>query len=184
MAVLSIPSRNITITNQQEIQQYLFNRGIHFEHWQSRNSHLPKSDEQQKIITDYGHRLVPYMRQNGYQSAEIISMDARKPKQTATLMRRFLRAHSCTKSEARFFVDGEGLFWFHMDAKEPGFSLLCQAGDLIAVPPNTCHWFDMTAKRFVKAIRLFIDQSGLFLRQAIAHRTTELLPPNQRAIAV
>ena len=39
--------------------------------------------------------------------------------------------------------------------------MLCQKGDLISVPAGTKHWFDAGVDNpFVKAIRIFIDQSG------------------------
>jgi 1,2-dihydroxy-3-keto-5-methylthiopentene dioxygenase len=41
------------------------------------------------------------------------------------------------------------------------FNVLCQKGDLISVPAGTKHWFDAGEDNpFVKAIRIFIDQTG------------------------
>ena len=43
----------------------------------------------------------------------------------------------------------------------PVFNVLCQKGDLISVPAGTKHWFDAGVDSpFVKAIRIFIDQTG------------------------
>jgi len=35
-----------------------------------------------------------------------------------------------------------------------------EAGDLIRVPGNTLHWFNLCADRRIRAIRLFKDPSG------------------------
>ena len=60
----------------------------------------------------------------------------------------------------RFFVDGEGMFWFNRGEDDDVFCVTCHAGDLLSVPANTKHWFDLGPKNTVKAIRVFIDQSG------------------------
>jgi 1,2-dihydroxy-3-keto-5-methylthiopentene dioxygenase len=59
----------------------------------------------------------------------------------------------------RYFIDGEGLFWFHLENGEV-FNVLCQAGDLISVPAGVKHWFDAGVEPYVKVIRIFIDMSG------------------------
>ena len=71
-----------------------------------------------------------------------------------------IRRPGHTEDEVRFFVDGSGYFWFNLENGEPIFNVKCEAGDLISVPANTAHWFDMGEPAFVKAIRIFIDQSG------------------------
>ena len=49
-------------------------------------------------------------------------------------------------------------FWFHVGGEV--FSLTCVAGDLLSVPANTTHWFDLGPNPHVKAIRIFIDPAG------------------------
>ena len=72
---------------------------------------------------------------------------------------KFIHEHTHVDDEVRFFADGQGLFWFNIDG-QPVFSVLCQKGDLISVPKETKHWFDLGEKPFVKAIRIFTDVSG------------------------
>ena len=61
----------------------------------------------------------------------------------------------------RFFVEGQGLFWFHKDdTSDEVFSVLCQKGDLISVPANIKHWFDLGDTPKVRAIRVFTDPAG------------------------
>jgi 1,2-dihydroxy-3-keto-5-methylthiopentene dioxygenase len=53
------------------------------------------------------------------------------------------------------------LFWFHAERPEEDvFAVLCREGDLLSVPANTKHWFDLGARPMVRAIRVFTDQAG------------------------
>jgi 1,2-dihydroxy-3-keto-5-methylthiopentene dioxygenase len=38
--------------------------------------------------------------------------------------------------------------------------VLCERGDLIGVPDNTRHWFDMSERPYFIAIRLFTNKEG------------------------
>ena len=58
----------------------------------------------------------------------------------------------------RFFIDGRGLFFLHTNAKV--YAVLCEQGDLISVPANTTHWFDMGENPYFKCIRLFTNEDG------------------------
>ena len=57
-----------------------------------------------------------------------------------------------------FFVDGAGLFYIRTD--ENVYGMLCTKRDLISVPANTRHWFDMGDAPYFKAIRLFTTPEG------------------------
>ena len=63
-----------------------------------------------------------------------------------------------TDFELRFFVDGRGLFYLHLGDKV--YCVLCEQGDLISVPANTTHWFDMGANPRFKCIRFFTTPDG------------------------
>jgi 1,2-dihydroxy-3-keto-5-methylthiopentene dioxygenase len=99
------------------------------------------------------------MQQGGYPTADVISINKLTENYEA-IRAKFLAEHTHSEDEIRFFVDGQGLFWFNLE-NEPVFNLLCQKGDLISVPAGTKHWFDAGENDpFVKAIRIFIDMSG------------------------
>ena len=99
------------------------------------------------------------MVDGGYLTADVISINSLTENYEA-IRTKFLAEHTHSEDEIRFFVDGQGLFWFNME-NEPVFNLLCQRGDLISVPAGTKHWFDAgESNPFVKAIRIFIDMSG------------------------
>ena len=56
------------------------------------------------------------------------------------------------------FADGIGLFYLHLSDKV--YALLCEKGDLISVPANTPHWFDLGAAPRLAAIRFFNNPEG------------------------
>ncbi len=158
MAILHIPDQKKEISDQSEIKSFLSNRGVLFDKWEASATFADDAD-QETILAAYNHVLKPYMESNGYQTADVISVNPNTPN-LEMLKNKFLTEHIHTEDEVRFFVDGEGLFWFNMGEGNPVFCVICQKGDLLSVPANTKHWFDLGPKCFVKAIRIFIDQSG------------------------
>ncbi len=159
MAILNIPDENRQITDVAEIRSFLNARDIFFDQWQAAVV-FEDTATQEDILAAYDHELKPYMQQNGYQTADVISINALIPNYDA-IRAKFLSEHTHSEDEVRFFVDGQGFFWFNLSDDQPVFNVLCQAGDLISVPAGTKHWFDAgETEPFVKAIRIFIDPSG------------------------
>ncbi|MCS6822150.1 MAG: cupin domain-containing protein [Microscillaceae bacterium] len=158
MAVLNIPDQNVQITDFQEIKAFLSERGILLEKWEASVPFASDAD-QETILQAYAHVLYPYMEKNGYKTADVININANTPNYEA-IRNKFLSEHRHTEDEVRFFVEGQGYFWFNLEGS-PVFNVLCQAGDLISVPANTKHWFDAGKENpHVKAIRIFSDTSG------------------------
>ena len=158
MAILIIPDLEKRLENPAEIEAFLSERGILYQQWEAAVAFEEDAD-QETILGAYAHVLGPYMKENGYQTADVINITPDIPN-LEHLAQKFLTEHIHTEDEVRFFVEGEGLFWFNQENDQPVFCVLCQAGDLISVPAHTKHWFDMGPKKRVKAIRVFIDQSG------------------------
>lgn len=158
MAILNIPDENKSINTATEIKKYLNARGIFFDQW-SADKTLAETATQDEVLEAYSSALEPYMQSNGYEVADVININSQTENYGA-IRAKFLQEHTHTEDEVRFFVEGEGLFWFNLD-NETVFNVCCQAGDLISVPANTKHWFDAGEKNpSVKAIRIFIDTSG------------------------
>jgi 1,2-dihydroxy-3-keto-5-methylthiopentene dioxygenase len=158
MAVLSIPDKNITISNPEEIRQFFNSRNLFFDQW-SCDVQFDDSASQEEILKAYKNDLKPFMENGGYLTADVISINSLTENYEA-IRAKFLAEHTHSEDEIRFFVDGKGLFWFNMEG-EPIFNLLCERGDLISVPAGTKHWFDAgESSPFVKAIRIFIDMTG------------------------
>ncbi|MEV0677882.1 cupin [Actinosynnema sp. NPDC050436] len=71
---------------------------------------------------------------------------------------RFLAEHTHDDDEDRFFARGSGVFYLHVGGKV--HAVLCEAGDLLSVPENTAHWFDMGTRPDYVSIRFFHDDDG------------------------
>ena len=158
MAVLTIPDKNLRLTDFEAIKAYLHARGVWHDRWEASVAFAPDAD-QETVLQAYDYVLKPYMEKHGYHTADVIVVHPDTPNLEA-LRNKFLQEHTHTEDEVRFFVDGKGYFWFNLGGEEPVFCMCCEAGDLISVPAGTAHWFEMEEKPFVKAIRIFIDTSG------------------------
>ncbi|BCA56293.1 acireductone dioxygenase [Nitrospira sp. KM1] len=159
MATLRIPDQQAYLTNDHEIGRFLKDRGIFYDRWlldEPISADLPDAD----VLAVYGPKLKPFMDSGGYRTVDMVTVTPENPNLPA-IREKFLREHTHTEDEIRMFVQGEGLFWFHLERdKEEVFSVLCQAGDLISVPANTKHWFELGSNPSVRAIRIFTDQAG------------------------
>ena len=158
MAILSIPNQQVQVTDPQEIRFFMNDRGIFFDQWFC-DVEFEDHASTEEILAAYRRDLDPFMKNGGYQTADVISINSLTENYEA-IRAKFLAEHTHSEDEIRFFVDGQGLFWFHLE-NEDVFNLLCERGDLISVPAGTKHWFDAGETHpFVKAIRIFIDMSG------------------------
>jgi 1,2-dihydroxy-3-keto-5-methylthiopentene dioxygenase len=158
MAVLSIPTENYSTSDPKEILEFFNAKGLYFDQWQC-DEVFEDTATQEDILQAYSKDLFPFMENGGYQTADVISINSLTENYEA-IRTKFLAEHTHTEDEIRFFVDGQGIFWFNLET-EPVFNLLCEKGDLISVPAGTKHWFDAGENSpFVKAIRIFIDMSG------------------------
>jgi 1,2-dihydroxy-3-keto-5-methylthiopentene dioxygenase len=146
------------IAHPTEIKKFMNERGIIFEQWET-SQQLKDSDSQETILKAYEHELGPYMKKNGYVNADVINVHKDTPNIEA-IRAKFLSEHTHAEDEVRFFVDGEGEFFFHLKDRGEVFSLLCQKGDFISVPKGYTHWFDLAPKYHVKAIRVFMTPEG------------------------
>jgi 1,2-dihydroxy-3-keto-5-methylthiopentene dioxygenase len=156
-----------------EIKSYLNERGIIFEQW---DASLPLQDDstQEEILKAYDHELRPYMKKNGYINADVINVHKETP-QIEFIRNKFLSEHTHSEDEIRFFVDGEGLFYFHLEERGETLSLLCQKGDFISVPKGYKHWFDLAPRYFVKAIRVFQSTDGWVANYTHSQKEKEFL---------
>ena len=159
MASLRIPDKNVTLRDPSAVRKFLDVRGIVHERW-SANRTLPVDATNEQVLAAYDHLLKPFMDKGGYQAADVINVDGYTPN-LAGIREKFLREHTHSEDEVRVFVEGQGFFWFHKEGRDDEvFALLCEQGDLISVPANTKHWFDLGDPPKVRAIRIFTDQAG------------------------
>jgi 1,2-dihydroxy-3-keto-5-methylthiopentene dioxygenase len=79
------------------------------------------------------------------------------------MLAKFSKEHTHSEDEVRFILQGRGVFHIHAtgpDGTDTVFAIEVGAGDLISVPIDTRHWFDLCDDRRIRAIRLFQDMSG------------------------
>jgi len=143
-------------TNAEEIQQQLNAKGVRFERWQA-DRDLGENPQPQDVIAAYQHEIDKLVEEKGYQSWDVISMRPDN-EQREVLRTKFLSEHTHGEDEVRFFVEGAGLFCLHLNGKI--FQILCEKNDLISVPANTRHWFDMGGSPSFTAIRVFDNPEG------------------------
>lgn len=147
-----------TITEPLEVKAFLSERGIHFDQWRL-NQPLDESASEEQIFAAYNDYLQPFMQTNHYLSADLVHIHP-ELENYPEIRKKFLAEHTHSEDEVRFFAAGQGLFWFHLE-DDSVFSVLCETGDLLSVPKHCRHWFDAGEHMpYVKAIRIFSDQSG------------------------
>ncbi len=143
-----------------EIARYLSSVGVRFERWQAA-AQFTVDAGQEAVIAAYRKDVDRLMSENGYKSVDVIRMTPDHP-QKLELRAKFLSEHTHGDDEVRFFVEGSGVFYLHIDGDV--YAVLCERGDLISVPANTTHWFDMGPQPRFAAIRLFTHPDGWVAR--------------------
>lgn len=156
MTLLCIPDQGIEISELSEIQEFLKKRGIDFTKWVA-DADFDTDASQEVILAAYAHELKPFMDKHGFQTADVINVHP-GIEGIEAIREKFLKEHTHSEDEVRFFVGGEGKFWFHLENEV--FNILCKSGDFISVPAGYKHWFDLAPKYSVKAIRIFSNQEG------------------------
>ncbi|MDD5273163.1 MAG: cupin [Methylovulum sp.] len=139
-----------------DIAQHLHGIGVTFERWTAACSFAADAD-QATVLAAYAEPIARLQHQYGFQSVDVISLTAAHPDKAA-LRQKFLSEHTHDDFEVRFFVEGCGLFYLHVDTNV--YAVLCEQGDLISVPAHTRHWFDLGENPQLKAIRLFTTPDG------------------------
>jgi 1,2-dihydroxy-3-keto-5-methylthiopentene dioxygenase len=150
------PNQGVTYRDFDSIAAQLSPIGVQFERWQA-ESEFAADAELQAVLEAYQSSFDKLKQQYGFQSVDVISLSADHPN-AAQLRQKFLSEHTHSDFEVRFFVEGRGLFSLHVE--DQVYALLCEQGDLISVPADTKHWFDMGEKPHFKCIRLFVTEDG------------------------
>ena len=157
MAVVTIPDKNLTLTEAAEITDYLASINIDYERLESEPRISPDASPDE-ILEAYAPEIEELKQKGGYVMADVIDI---KPdvQNLDAMLDKFRPEHWHDEDEVRFIVKGCGIF--HI-APENGdvTAVKMEAGDLIRVPRGTHHWFDLDENRTVRAIRLFQDTSG------------------------
>jgi 1,2-dihydroxy-3-keto-5-methylthiopentene dioxygenase len=156
-AARSLPPLPLLVSDDPAIiQTELQRRGIRFEQWPAPLNLLPGAAETE-ILTAYGDAIARLQQESGCRTVDAMRIAPDHPEREAR-RQRFLAEHRHDNDEVRFFVEGQGLFCFHIDQEV--LLTLCVRGDLISVPAGTRHWFDMGAKPAFCVLRFFSDNAG------------------------
>ncbi len=143
-------------TDFEAIAEHLREIGVEFERWDT-DRPLAADAGQDEVLAAYQASIDRLNKRYGFESVDVVALRPDHPGK-ADFRQKFLAEHTHADFEVRFFVDGSGLFYLHVGAKV--YMLLCEKGDLISVPADTTHWFDMGADPDFKCIRLFTRAEG------------------------
>ncbi|MBS3963103.1 MAG: cupin [Methylomonas sp.] len=161
MTVLTVypdnaPQNGVTLRDIDTISNELGRIGVQFERWQADCAFASDADAD-SVLNAYQSSIARLKQHYGFQSVDVISLKPDHPNKQA-LRQKFLAEHTHADFEVRFFVEGKGLFFLHAGSQV--HALLCEQGDLISVPADTPHWFDMGENPDFKCIRLFTTEDG------------------------
>ena len=143
-------------TDFTAIQQQLKNIGDQVERWEATFT-LATDADQASVLDAYASSIDKLRHQCNFQSVDVMKLTSDNPEKAA-FRQKFLAEHIHDDFEVRFFVEGRGLFYLHVADKV--YAVLCEQGDLISVPANTTHWFDMGENPEFTCIRLFTTPDG------------------------
>ena len=141
---------------QSEIGRHLKEINVRFEQWTC-DQDVEAGADQETVITAYRADIDRIMEEGGFKTVDVISLSPDHPDKDE-FRQKFLKEHTHTDDEVRFFVSGSGLFSLHVNEKV--YEVLCAQGDLISVPDGTRHWFDMGPNPSFACIRIFTNAEG------------------------
>ncbi len=165
MAFVTLQASKKTLSQTEEIKDFLNYHGITYDAWAVPGtlSPLAKKDllspeEKSQVITSYGAQLEHLKTSKGYIQNDMVCLCPTTP-QINELLSKFDRDHYHDDDEVRFIFSGRGIFGFE-GKKQEKFTIEVVGGDYIVIPAFHWHWFTLGESRDIKAIRLFQDQSG------------------------
>jgi 1,2-dihydroxy-3-keto-5-methylthiopentene dioxygenase len=157
MALVKIPSENVTLHEDAAVAAFLATHGIEYERWTPAHPVAPGAAPE-ALLAAYAREIEALKSKGGYVTADVIDVRPDTPN-LDMMLAKFSREHWHDEDEVRFIIEGRGLFHIHPKTG-PVFAIEVEAGDLIRVPRGTHHWFDLCVDRRIRAIRLFQDASG------------------------
>lgn len=149
----------VETTDETEIRNELRELGARFSRWEVKD--FADDATLEEVLALYADEVDAVKQSENYTLVDIVGLspaqenydEVRGPSRE-----KFLSEHRHDDDEDRFFARGAGVFYLHTDDRV--YALYCEAGDLVSVPANTTHWFDMgTAPEFT-SIRFFHDDDG------------------------
>ncbi len=160
MAILNIPDKNQILQDYNKVRDFLAGINIVYEYWEpvADLSHDASNDE---VLIAYSKLINELKRRGGYVTADVITVNKNTPGLDAMLAK-FNIEHRHDEDEVRYILSGRGLFHIHsqQQKRDQVVAIEVDAGDLICIPRDTLHWFDLCGDLKIRAIRLFQNVSG------------------------
>ena len=100
----------------QRIADELRAVGVRFERWAA-DAQLPKGADQQTVIDAYRSSIEKLVAECGYQTMDVIRLERGTPN-TEPMRKKFLDEHQHSEDEVRFFVEGRGAFYLHINGNQ------------------------------------------------------------------
>jgi 1,2-dihydroxy-3-keto-5-methylthiopentene dioxygenase len=165
MAVVTIPDENRVLQDYDKVRDFLAGIDIVYEYWEP-VANLQPNAASDEILRAYSKQIDELKCRGGYVTADVITVNKDTPGLDAMLAK-FNIEHRHDEDEVRYILSGRGLFHIHLQQQQQPqierdqvVALEVEAGDLIGIPRNTLHWFDLCGDRKIRAIRLFQNVSG------------------------
>lgn len=166
MAVLQLEDGTI-YRNLEDIAKELAPLNVHLNYWQVGSApqilnlldkEVLSEEEKEQVLQGLDHYFAQLKQSYGYQSRDLIVLHPQTPN-LEQLLAKFEKCHTHADDEVRYIVDGEGVFGFvRPDGSQ--IELTVYAQEYVNVPANTEHWFHLTPKKRIKAIRYFTTTEG------------------------
>lgn len=96
--------------------------------------------------------------ERGYVTQDVVELGPETPDLDAVCAM-FDKEHHHSDDEARFVLDGEGIFDVRSN-DDRWMRIEVAAGDLLVVPRGRHHRFLLNEKRAIRCVRLFVDPAG------------------------
>jgi 1,2-dihydroxy-3-keto-5-methylthiopentene dioxygenase len=147
------------------VNDFLNKFEIEYQKWD--DSSLPLSfkgpiklsaEQQLEVLKSFNKEIETLKNKYAYVQQDIVTLTS-ETENLEVILDKFRPEHHHNDDEVRYIVDGEGVFSIFPESDE-SFDIFVESGDLLRVPKGTRHSFDLTDKKFIKAIRLFKDANG------------------------
>ena len=146
--------------DETKIVEVLSPLGVRFGRWELKE--LSENPTQDEVLEAYRAEIDAVNSAQGYTLVDVVAIapsdDPAYAELAATSRQKFLSEHQHDDDEDRFFARGSGVFYLRVDGKV--YAVFCEAGDVISVPANTTHWFDMGTRPEYVSVRFFHDDDG------------------------
>lgn len=152
----------VRTTDATHIQRSLADVGVRFDRWQVQSAE-PGELDPATVLASYADDVRALRHEGGYELVDVAHMtsvaaDPESVAKAAAARAKFLDEHRHDEDEVRFFARGRGCFYLRLDGHV--HAVVCGAGDLLAVPAGTLHWFDTGTRPEFTAVRFFEREDG------------------------